>query len=104
MSKVAFVVKNKTQPGKRDKVRALYEKHLATRALANKDQEVIVWCDDAQDPDTFYLFEIYTNTEAPMANAQAPWFAEYLQAVMPLMEGEGEMMNMIPRWAKGVEL
>ena len=102
MSKLAMIIKTKTQPGRRAAVAALYQEHMAPRAEANADQEVVVWCDDAHDPDTFYLFEIYASQEAMGANAQAPWFAEYMAAVGPLLAAEPEVMMATPAWSTGV--
>ena len=102
MSKVVMIVRTTTQPGKRDEVAALYRQHLAPRAEANDAQEVAVWCDDAHDPDVFYLFEVYASQEAMGANAQAPWFGEYLAAVGPLLRAEPEVMMAAPGWSKGI--
>ena len=100
MSKLA--IKTRTQPGKRDDVARLYQQHLAPRAEANEEQEVVVWCNDAHDQDVFYLFEIYTNQEAMGANAQAPWFADYMMAVGPLLAGEPEVAMAVPTWSTGL--
>ena len=78
MSKLAMVIRTKTQPGKRDDVRALYESHLAPLAEANEAQQLVVWCDDDGDPDTFFLFEIYGDRAALEANAGSPAFGEYM--------------------------
>jgi len=105
MSKVALIVTTKTQPGKRNQVRELFEKHLGSRAMANKDQEVIIWCDDLNNPDTFYLFEIYSSQEAFQANSQpSEWFMSYMQEAGPLLDGQGSMLMAAPRWAKGVSI
>lgn len=104
MAKVALLLKTKTQPGRRDAVRRLWDEHLRPRVEANDAQEVYFFCEDNQDPDTFYLFEIYANAEAMGANADSPWFAEYLRAVMPLLAGQGEVAVATPVWAKGAAL
>ena len=102
MSQLAMVIKTKTQPGKRDEVRALYEEHLAPRAEANADQRLVVWCDDDQDPDAFVLMELYATREAFEANASAPWFGEYMAAAGPLLAAQPEIVMGTPRWSKGV--
>lgn len=102
MSRQAIFVKTTTQPGKRDEVRSTYERMMAPRAEANEAQEVVVWLDDHEDPDTFYLFEIYSSSEAMQQNSQAPWFFEYLGAVGPLLAGEPQVTTASPAWAKGV--
>ena len=80
----------------------LYQQHLAPRAEANEEQEVVVWCDDAHDPDVFYLFEIYANQEAMGANAKASWFADYMMAAGPLLAGEPEVGMGVPSWSTGL--
>ncbi len=102
MSKLAMIIKTRTQPGKRAEVAALYQQHLAPRAERNEEQEVVVWCDDAHDPDVFYLFEIYASQEAMGANAQAPWFADYMAAAGPLLAAEPEVGMAEPAWSTGL--
>ncbi|MDJ0925659.1 MAG: hypothetical protein QNJ77_13980 [Acidimicrobiia bacterium] len=102
MSKLAMIIKTRTQPGKRSEVAALYQEHLAPRAAGNPEQEIVVWCDDMHDPDVFYLFEIYSNQEAMGANAQAPWFADYMTAAGPLLAAEPEVGMAMPGWSTGL--
>ncbi len=102
MGKLAIIVKTQTQSGKRDEVKSLYTDIMAPRALGNDSQEVVVWCDDQHDPDTFYLFEIYSDPEAMGQNAQAEFFAEYMAKAGPLLAGEPEVAMATPQWAKGV--
>ena len=102
VSKFAMIIRTRTQPGKRPDVAALFRQHLAPHAEANDEQEVVVWCDDAHDPDTFYLFEIYASQEAMGANAQAAWFADYMAAAGPMLAGEPDVMMAIPGWSTGL--
>ena len=102
MGDLAMVITTRTQPGKRDEVERLYKEMLAPRAEDNASQEVVVWAADQHDPDVFYLFEIYSDGEAMGANASAPWFAEYMGAVGPLLAGEPTVGMATPRWSKGV--
>lgn len=104
MAKVALVIKSKSQPGKREEVRQLYEKHLAPRAQANAAQELVLWCADTMDADTFYLFEVYTDQAATQANAQAAWFWDYMREVQPLLAGQPEVAITSPVWAKGLAI
>jgi quinol monooxygenase YgiN len=100
MDQVVMIIRTRTQPGKRDEVYRLFEAQLAPRAQANEAQELVVWCADENDPDTFYLIEIYRDRAAQAANSQAPWFFEYLGAVQPLLAGMPEVMSATPRWVK----
>ena len=100
--KVAIIVTTTTRPGRRDEVRALYQELLAPRAVENEGQEVVVWSDDQHDPNTFHLFEVYRDMSVMGANAQAPWFAEYMAKVGPMLAGEPKVTMLTPRWSTGV--
>ena len=102
MDKVLLVVRSKAQPGARDRVRLLFEEHLAPRALANDAQEVVIWATDAADPDAFYLVEVYRDRASMEANSQAPWFWEYLSAAGPHLDGQPEVLSAAPAWSKGI--
>ena len=94
------MVNGRTQPGKRDEVRRLFEAHLAPRAIANEAQPIVVWCADNGDPDAFYLWEVYSDPEAMEANGRAHWFGQYMAAVGPLLDGQPEVTTSTPMWLK----
>lgn len=100
--KVAMIIRSTAQPGRRGDVFALYRELLAPRAEENEGQEVVVWCDDQHDADTFYLFEIYRDAETMGANAQAAWFADYFAKASPLLAGEPTVGMATPRWSTGL--
>ena len=102
MTKLAMIIKTTAAPGKRDELYQLYIERLAPRAEANQAQEVVVWCADQQDPDTFVLFEIYRDSDALGANASSEWFAAYMADAMPLLAGEPEVIMAEPRWSTGL--
>lgn len=102
MGELAMIIKSKAQPGKRDELYDLYQREMAPRAADNEAQEVVVWCADEQDDDTFYLFEIYRDMASFGANAQTPWFAAFMAEAGPLLAGEPEVGMASPRWSKGV--
>lgn len=99
---VTMIISSSAQPGQRDAVHQLWLEHLAPAAEANDAQQVVVWCDDANDEDAFHLFEIYRDQEAMGANAQSPAFANYMGAVMPLLAGEPTVRMASARWSKGI--
>lgn len=104
MSKLALFIKTKCKPGKRDTVRGLWEQHLQPRAKENEGQEVYFFCYDDHDENTLYLFEIYSNREAFGQASQQPWFAEYMQAAGPYIDGQPEVGMTTPLWAKGASI
>lgn len=102
MGDTAVIVTSTAQPGRREEIRAVYDEMMAPRAVANDAQEIVVWCDDLHDADTFHLFEIYRDMSVMGANAQAPWFAEYMAKVGPMLAGEPKVTMLTPRWSTGV--
>jgi quinol monooxygenase YgiN len=96
MPPVALIVRGTARPGQRPALRALYEQHLAPRALANEDQQVVVWGADDADADAFVLVEVYASREAVQANSRAPWFWEYLTQAQPLLAGQPEVITATP--------
>jgi quinol monooxygenase YgiN len=104
MSKVTLIVSARTQPGRRDEVRAVWDRHLRPRAEANPAQELYLFCLDEDDADAFQLVEVYSDVEAAQANARAPWFAQYMREVGPLIAGRPAMTTARPVWAKGFAL
>ena len=99
-----LAIRGRTKTGKRDELFALFEKHLAPRAEKNREQRLVVWAADADDGDAFSLIEIYDNASAAATNANAAWFAEYMAASSPLLDGRPSMTTGTPRWVKGVRL
>jgi quinol monooxygenase YgiN len=104
MSKVALFIKTKTQPGKRDEVTRLWEKHLKPGAEKNPSQEVHVFCFDGADENTLCLFEVYSSQEALQQAGQSPAFGAYMQELMPLLASPPEMSMTTPLWAKGISV
>lgn len=80
----------------------LYQQHLAPRAAANPNQEIVLWCDDHDDADTFHLFEIYGAAEAFQENAGSAFFAQYMAEAGPLLAGQPQVRMASPRWSTGI--
>ena len=105
MQKLALFLKNKAKPGKREEVHRLWDKYLRPRVETSAAQELYLFCYADDDPDTFYIFELYNDRQAFMDNGQAGWFADYLREVSPLLqEGMADFGGATPVWAKGVSL
>jgi quinol monooxygenase YgiN len=104
MKKLVLIVKSKTQPGKRDDVYRLFEKHLASHVQDTDALEVFVWCADEIDADTFYIFEIYGDRSVQQVNAQDPAYLAYLQEAQPLLANPPEILKATPVWVKNIQL
>lgn len=104
LAPLVLTVRGKTKPGRREDLFALFEKHLAPRAEKNRAQRLVVWAADGEDADAFSLIEIYDDPRAAAQNSNAPWFADYMKASMPLLDGMPSMSQATPKWVKGVKL
>lgn len=89
-----------SKPGQKDRVFALWERHLKKRVATNPAQERYFFCHDMDDPDMFFLFEVYDDPASLAKNVKAPWFAEYMAAVGPLLDGPPEVFQTTPQWIK----
>ena len=103
MDKLVLIVKTKTQPGRRGDVYRLFEKYLASRVHGTDAVELFVWCADENDPDTFYIFEIYGDRSVQQVNAKDPAYLAYLEEAQPLLATSPEIMKATPVWVKNVQ-
>jgi quinol monooxygenase YgiN len=96
----ALFIKVRARPGQRDALRALWEEHLKPRAAANPHQALYTYAYDDADPDTIGMFELYAGEAALAENAKSAFFADYMQAAAPLIEGSPEITMLTPIWTK----
>lgn len=99
MTNIALVVKTKVNPGQRDVVRRLWEEHLKPRIQKTPEQEIYFFCDDLDDPDSFFLFEVYSDSAVLARNAEADWFGAYMAAAKPHVD-RVDIMRGEPAWRK----
>lgn len=102
MSQLTIFIKTRCQPGKRDEVFKLWEKHLKPRLMSNPDQIGYSFSYDNYDENVFHLFELYASQEAFQANSQESWFADYMAEAGPLLDGEPEFSMSTPQFTKGM--
>lgn len=104
MAKLALFIHTRAKPGRREELQALWEKHLQARIESNPVQEVYFFCLDTHDPDAFHLFELCADPAQLEANASAPWFADYMREVEPLLAEPPTVSVTSPAWAKGATI
>ena len=100
MNEICLFLRVRTADGKRDMVRELWEKHLKKRASKNENQKAYYYCFDNFDPNIIWMFEHYSNPEELQLNAKADWFQNYMEEVMPLLDGEPQVSMTTPIWIK----
>ena len=100
MTSFALIVKHRTQPGKRDEVHAVWERHMAPAIAANPGHTAYFYCFDNADPDSIHAFQQYTNAEEAAAFLKTDAYAAYLSDVEPLLSGPPEVTPLTTTWSK----
>ena len=102
MTQLALIIKHKTLPGKRDEVRAVWEKHMAPAVSSNPGHAAYFYCFDNADPDSISAFQVYESAEASQRFLATDSYAAYLQEVESLLFGPPQVTALTPVWVKGV--
>lgn len=100
MAKVALFIRHKTQPGKRDEVRRVWERHMRPHIANNPGHEAYFYCFDNNDPDAICAFQQYANSEASAGFLKTESYAAYLREVEPLLAGPPQVTSLAPVWIK----
>ncbi len=100
MSKAALFIKHKSLPGKRDDVRAVWERHMRPQIEKNEAHEAYFYCYDNNDLDMICVYQQYSDIEASQAFLQTPSYAEYLKEVEGFLAGQPEITTATPVWIK----
>jgi quinol monooxygenase YgiN len=100
MTSLALIIKHKTQPGKRDEVRQVWERHMAPAVSANPGHLAYFYCFDNADPDAIVAFQRYASAEAAGDFLKTDSYAAYLQEVEPLLSGPPQVTALTPMWSK----
>ena len=101
MTKVALFVKHKTQPGKRDEVRRVWERHMRPHIASNPRHEGYFYCFDNNDSDSICAFQQYADLESSQDFLKTESYAAYLNEVEPLLAAPPEVTSVTPVWVKG---
>lgn len=100
MSSFAVIIKHKTQAGKRDEVRQVWEKHMAPAITANPGYLAYFYCFDNADPDVICAFQQYSSVEASQEFLKTASYAAYLEEVESLLSGPLQVTALTPMWVK----
>ena len=101
MSKVVLFVTHWALPGKRDEVRAAWERHMKPRIAQNAGHEAYLYCLDDADPSVIRACQMYSSQEAMREFPDHPGYEEYLREVEPLLARRPELSTATPVWVKG---
>ena len=97
---LALIIKHRTQSGKRDEVRRVWEKHMAPAIRANPGHTAYFYCFDNNEPNSIYAFQQYLSVEASQEFLQTSGWAAYLREMEPLLAGPSQVTAFTPVWSK----
>lgn len=98
----AVFIFHRTLPGNRDKVRAVWERHMAPAVEGNADHLAYFYCLDIVDEDVLRVFQLYRDEAASKAFLGHPNYAAYLIEVEGLLAGPPEVFQATPMWQKPI--
>jgi quinol monooxygenase YgiN len=102
MTAIALIIKHKTQPGKREEVRKIWEKHMAPAIASNPEHTAYFYCFDNDDRDSISAFQQYSSVGASQDFLKTSTYAAYLKEVEPLLVGPPQVTALTPMWSKVV--
>ena len=97
---MAISVSLKTQPGKRDAVKLLWDQQVRQRASENSSETDYVYAFDMRDDTTIRIGEVFETADAFHQMAHAKWFKSYMKEVTALLDGKPEYRMATPQWIK----
>ncbi len=101
MTQRAIFIVHRTQPGVRDRVQAVWQRHMQPAIAANPHHLAYHYGFDAVDPDVIRVFQLYSDPDAAAAFLRSAAYAAYLAEVEPLLMGPPEVAAADEVWAKG---
>ncbi|MEO1677371.1 MAG: hypothetical protein AAFU80_04340 [Pseudomonadota bacterium] len=100
MAEVVLFITVRAQPGQRDALRAVWERHLKARVVKTAAQPVYYYCYSREHPDEIRMFEHYTDESVLEENAMSAVFAAFMDEAGPLIAGQPEAAMADPVWIK----
>lgn len=96
----AVFLTHHTHPGRRDDVRAVWERHLQPAIAANPGHLAYAYCFDDEDADVIRVFQCYVDADAAVAFLRTDAYRDYLEAVGPLLVGEPTLHRATAVWRR----
>lgn len=102
MSKTALFIRHQAQPGRRDEVQRIWEKHVKPRVSANPAHEAYFFCYDSNDPDVVCVFQLYSDAASMDEFLSGEWYPAYLNEVSKVVAAPLQISPASLVWTKQV--
>ncbi len=96
----AILVRHRSKPGMRERVRSVWEKHVRPRVADNPEHLSYFYCFDHNDADVICAFQVYSDATAPERFMAGPWYDAYLAEIAPLVAESPQISACKVEWAK----
>lgn len=103
MSKTALFIRHQAQPGRRDEVQRIWERHVKPRVEANPAHEAYYFCYDTNDSDVICVFQLYSSEAAMQEFLSGPWYPAYLSEVSHVVAAAPQISPATLVWDKPLE-
>ncbi len=100
MQSFGLFITHRTDPGKRDEVRAICERHMAPAIASNPGHIDYFYCYAEDDADIIRVFQRYVDRNASQAFLQHPSYKAYLEEVAALLGAPPEINEVVVVWSK----
>jgi quinol monooxygenase YgiN len=100
MSKTALFIRHQAQPGRRDDVQRIWERHVKPRVEANPAHEAYYFCYDSADPDVVCVFQLYSSEAAMQEFLSGSWYPAYLSEVSQVVAAPPRISPAALIWSK----
>ena len=100
MTQLALFIVHKTASGRREEVRAIWERHMAPAISANAGHLAYFYAFDRADADVIRVFQVYRDEAASERFLRSAAYAAYLVEVEPLLSGPPEVCSADVQWSK----
>jgi hypothetical protein len=99
MTATAMIVRSRARPGKREELRAAWDKHLRAETESDPDRLLYLYLYDAEDPDAYVPIGALAKGASPRP-PDAPLFQRFMQEAAPLLDGMPAVHQVV--WSKGL--
>jgi quinol monooxygenase YgiN len=101
MTATAMIVRSRARPGKREELRAAWDKYLRAESESDPTRLLYLYLYDADDPDAYVLVEVLAKGASPPP-PDAPFFQRFMQEAAPLLDGMPAVQQTEVVWSKGL--
>jgi quinol monooxygenase YgiN len=87
MAATAMIVRSRAKPGKREELRAAWDKHLRAETESDPARLLYRYLYEADDPEAYVLVEVCSQRRLARRPPTRRFFRRFMQEAAPLLDG-----------------